>query len=95
MLKVKIKISSLHSRTSEMEDNSKSSTFFKYLNIPHVEDPRFCPVCDSEAPDGEVHKPHFGAICCYSCRAFFRRSVHCKAYKDLTCKDGRFLHFSG
>ena len=26
------------------------------------------------APEGRKHTPHYGGICCYSCRAFFRRA---------------------
>ncbi len=72
-----------------MGEDHKLTAFFKYSNIPPVDNPRRCPVCGSDAPNGDVHRPHFGAISCYSCRAFFRRSVHCKTYKELSCKNGR------
>ena len=34
-----------------------------------------CQVCGDVAND----HMHYGAITCYSCRAFFRRGVHCQA----------------
>ncbi len=61
-------------------------TYFMYNDVPKVADDRICPVCGEEAPDAQVHHPHYGGICCYSCRAFFRRAS--RKSKSLVCKTG-------
>merc|ERR1711970_722170 len=44
-----------------------------------------CGVCSAPAPD----HLHFGAHCCYSCRAFFRRTTERKEAKGLKrCRTG-------
>merc|ERR1711892_1224860 len=44
-----------------------------------------CGVCSAPAPD----HLHFGGHCCYSCRAFFRRTSQRKAAKGLKrCRTG-------
>jgi Zinc finger, C4 type (two domains) len=59
-----------------------------YTNVKKVEDDRICPVCAEEAPPGETHHPHYGGICCYSCRAFFRRANQKSKTPTLKCKKG-------
>merc|ERR1711892_1135302 len=45
-----------------------------------------CGVCSAPAPD----HLHFGGHCCYSCRAFFRRTSQRKAAKGLKrCRTGQ------
>ena len=36
---------------------------------------KVCQVCYEEAPEGKSFQYHYGALCCLSCRAFFRRIV--------------------
>jgi len=43
-----------------------------------------CPVCGGPAPD----HVHFGGQCCYSCRAFFRRTS-VKPVASFRCRSGR------
>jgi len=43
-----------------------------------------CPVCGGPAPD----HVHFGGQCCYSCRAFFRRSSS-RSVSSFRCRSGR------
>merc|ERR1719278_53422 len=44
-----------------------------------------CQICGAPAPD----HLHFGGHCCYSCRAFFRRSTKRKSVKgSLRCRSG-------
>lgn len=50
-------------KKSEMTDNPKDP---KYLKI--------CFVCSEEAKSGKEHRKNYGAIVCFSCRAFWRRS---------------------
>ena len=66
---------------------SGSINFFVYTNVPKVANERLCPICGDEAPAGEVHHPHYGGICCYSCRAFFRRANQKSKAPDLKCKN--------
>jgi hypothetical protein len=62
-----------------------------YTNVKKVEDDRICPVCAEEAPPGETHHPHYGGICCYSCRAFFRRANQKSKTPTLKCKKGKII----
>jgi len=43
-----------------------------------------CTVCGAPAPD----HLHFGGHCCYSCRAFFRRTIERMAKTDIVCRTG-------
>lgn len=43
-----------------------------------------CPICKGPAPD----HLHFGGQCCYSCRAFFRRTSH-KNVASFRCRGGQ------
>jgi len=43
-----------------------------------------CDVCTAPAPDHY----HFGGHCCYSCRAFFRRTIERLEKADVICKIG-------
>lgn len=43
-----------------------------------------CPVCGGPAPD----HVHFGGQCCYSCRAFFRRSSS-RPVSSFRCRSGK------
>ena len=43
---------------------------------------KICQICYDEARDGK-HKCHFGALCCNSCRSFFRRIVQVNGRTDL------------
>jgi len=42
---------------------------------------------------GDTHHPHYGGICCFSCRAFFRR-VHQRGpnSKKYVCKKGKCIY---
>ena len=64
-----------------------------YTNVPKVEDDRICPICGDRAPDGEAHHPHYGGICCFSCRAFFRRANQKTKSPDLQCQFGKCHQF--
>ena len=44
---------------------------------------KICQICYDEALDGKPHKHHFGAVCCNSCKNFFRRIVQNKGRNDL------------
>ena len=44
---------------------------------------KICQICYDEALDGKTHKLHFGAVCCNSCKNFFRRIVQLKGRNDL------------
>ena len=53
-------------------DNYKSLLYFKNSTLNN-----FISIVKSDsflAPEGRKHTPHYGGICCYSCRAFFRRA---------------------
>ena len=41
-----------------------------------------CSVCSAPAPD----HLHFGGHCCYSCRAFFRRTIQRMEKIDVVCR---------
>jgi len=43
-----------------------------------------CSVCGAPAPD----HLHFGGHCCYSCRAFFRRTIERMEKIDIVCRTG-------
>ena len=43
-----------------------------------------CDVCSAPAPDHF----HFGGHCCYSCRAFFRRTIERMEKLDVVCRTG-------
>jgi len=43
-----------------------------------------CTVCGAPAPD----HLHFGGHCCYSCRAFFRRTIERMEKTDIICRTG-------
>jgi len=43
-----------------------------------------CAVCSSPAPD----HVHFGGHCCYSCRAFFRRTIERMEKTEIVCRTG-------
>lgn len=43
-----------------------------------------CDVCSAPAPD----HLHFGGHCCYSCRAFFRRTIERMVKIDVVCRTG-------
>ena len=45
---------------------------------------RECGVCTAPAPD----HLHFGGHCCYSCRAFFRRTIERMERMDIVCRTG-------
>ena len=40
------------------------------------------------APDDDKHHLHYGGICCYSCRAFFRRAHQATKEPNFQCKNG-------
>ena len=53
-------------------------------NVP-IRDPTICPVCKQPARKGDKHRLHYGGICCYSCRAFFRRAHEKTKIPHYTC----------
>jgi hypothetical protein len=67
--------------------------FFVYTNVPKVANDRICPICSEEAPPGEAHHPHYGGICCYSCRAFFRRANQRTKTPQLKCRNSKNFFF--
>ena len=40
------------------------------------------------APEDDKHHLHYGGICCYSCRAFFRRAHQNTKRPNFECKSG-------
>jgi hypothetical protein len=38
---------------------------------------------------GKPHRVHYGAICCFSCRAFFLRANRRKQREDFKCGGGK------
>ena len=40
------------------------------------------------APEDDKHHLHYGGICCYSCRAFFRRAHQSTKRPNFECKSG-------
>ena len=66
-----------------------------------MEDPtlsKTCQICQSNAPPKVKFYQHYGAICCYSCKAFFRRYVRgennihlhrCKENNSCPLTEGR------
>ena len=59
---------------------------------------KICQICLSEAPEKVKFYQHYGAICCYSCKAFFRRyirgenNIHlyrCKENSNCPLTEGR------
>ncbi len=53
-----------------------------------VKDQRICPICTqwSDKP----HMIHYGGLCCFSCKAFFRRTHHESRKRPIYCKkDGQ------
>ena len=53
-----------------------------------VDDETVCPVCGETAPDDDKHHLHYGGICCYSCRAFFRRCHQGTKTPKFECRNG-------
>ena len=49
-------------------------------------DDRICPICEELAPNG--HLKNYGVFACFSCRAFFRRTVQKDLDKRKSCKGG-------
>jgi hypothetical protein len=47
---------------------------------------KVCPICQDEAPAEEPFRLNYGAVCCWSCRAFFRRAHQRKDQAPYTCK---------
>ena len=46
---------------------------------------KICPVCERPETTNERYWHHYGALCCLSCKAFFRR-YHRQHKKVYTCK---------
>ena len=45
-----------------------------------------CQICFHNARPGEKHYAHYGAICCFCCKAFFRRIYREDLVTKLSCK---------
>ena len=57
-----------------------------------------CQICQANAPEKVKFYQHYGAVCCYSCKAFFRRYVRgennlhmyqCKGTENCPLTEGR------
>jgi len=69
--------------TSDMEDSNQDQAHIKKKRAPACLSIQ-CPVCGGPAPD----HVHFGGQCCYSCRAFFRRTS-IKPISSFRCRSGK------
>merc|ERR1719195_37897 len=49
---------------------------------------QICTICGEMAPEDDKHHLHYGGICCYSCRAFFRRAHQNTKRPNFECKSG-------
>jgi len=49
---------------------------------------QICTICGEIAPEDDKHHLHYGGICCYSCRAFFRRAHQSTKRPNFECKSG-------
>ncbi len=65
------------------------------MKNPSDGDIKACSVCGVDPPLEEVHGVHYGAVCCSSCKAFFRRIHQNKKKIEYKCKGGKenFLLF--
>ena len=45
-----------------------------------------CQICGTNAPKGGKHYVHYGALCCFSCKGFFRRSTVGAKFLKYACK---------
>ena len=60
---------------------------FKLQIKPRMDLIRICQVCYTEAKSDSKHYSHYGAICCFGCKQFFRRLVNSAEVGNLICEN--------
>ena len=49
---------------------------------------KVCQICGQVNKTQGKHYYHYGAIACYGCKSFFRRTTNKKSYLKFTCVNG-------
>ena len=47
---------------------------------------KFCQICNEKPKNNGVHYTHYGAVCCFSCKAFFRRIIRQEYNQRRKCR---------
>ena len=75
---------SISSPDSTSSSSEKSGIVQNNATNPLLSDTEKCGVCG----DAAARHVHYGATSCFSCRAFFRRSIQNGIARQYTCRNG-------
>ena len=55
---------------------------------------KMCSICLVKAQAGKRHYSHYGSLCCFSCKAFFRRAIRDNLTEKFVCKNRENCDFT-